>query len=345
MARRRPTISDVAARAGVSKSAVSFVLNGRGGVSDATQARIQAAVRELGWQPSVRGRALSNARAYAVGIVLNRPAYLLAADPFYAGFVAGVESVLAHHDHSLLLRVVDDGGDAAQRAHRALWSAGRVDGFLVLDLEHGDPRLATVVEQRVPAVAVGRVARDDVPWIAIDDRTGYADALRHLIDLGHRRIAHVSGPPRYVHAAARHDVWADELARAGLHRGPLARGDFSAAGGAKATRELLDGGPPFTAIAYANDVMALAGLQVLRRAGIAVPDDVSVVGFDDIHTAELSAPTLTTVTQDAQRWGAEAASALLVRIETGQGPTGLVGDSELVVRGSTGPAPRRDPRS
>lgn len=343
MTRHRPTINDVARRAGVSKSAVSFTLNGREGVSDATRSRIHAAVRELGWQPSVRARALSNARAYALGVVLNRPAYLIASDPFYAGFIAGVESVMSRHDHSLLLRVVDDGGDAAQSAHRTLWSAGRVDGFLVLDLERGDRRLATVVERRIPVLAVGVPDRDDVPWVAVDDRTGLSDALRHLIALGHRRIAHVSGPPRYMHATTRRDLWANELARAGLPEGPLASGDFSAAGGAKATQELLDGGCRFTAIVYANDLMALAGMQVMRQAGIGVPDDVSVVGFDDIHTAELSVPTLTTVRQDAQRWGAEAARAFLARLDGGRAPTGWVGHSELVVRGSTGPAPRRDP--
>lgn len=340
MASERPTISDVAARAGVSKSAVSFTLNGRGGVSARTRARIRTAARELGWEPSVRGRALSNDRAYAVGIVLNRPAYLLAADPFYAGFIAGVESVLARHDHSLVLRVVDEDVDGTHDAYQTLWAAGRVDGFLILDLERDDRRLGTMIEQRIPALAVGAPERADVPWIAIDDRTGYALAMRHLLGLGHRLIAHVSGPLHYVHALARRDVWARELARAGAPLGPVAQGGFSAAGGAKATRALLDGGRGFTAIAYANDLMALAGLQVLREAGIRVPDDVSVLGFDDIHTAELSAPTLTTVTQDAPRWGAEAATALLAQLTGRPAPNGWIGDSELIVRGSTGLAPQ-----
>lgn len=338
MGRDRPTIAHVAARAGVSKSAVSFALNGRTGVSEQTRARIEAAARELGWQPSVRARALSNARAYAIGIVLHRPAHLLAADPFYARFIAGVESVLARHDYSLVLRVVDGGADAAVGAHWRLWSAGRVDGFLILDLRRDDLRLTTVVERRIPAVAVGSPDRGDVAWVAIDDRAGYGRVLRHLTDLGHRSIAHVSGPAHYVHAMSRRQAWAAALADVGAPPGPMEAGDFSATGGARATERLLASNRRFTAIAYANDLMALAGLHGLRIAGIHVPGDVSVVGFDDIPTAELSAPTLTTVTQDAMDWGAKAAGALLALINGGRAPSGWIGHSELIVRGSTGPA-------
>lgn len=339
MAANRPTIRDVAVRAGVSKGAVSFALNGRTGVSDETRARILAAARELGWRPSARGRALSTDRAYAVGIVLDRPAYLLTADPFYAPFIAGSESVLGHNGYSLLLRVVDDGWDALRGAYLDLWFAGRIDGFLILDLRSADQRLDELVARGVPMIAVGAPDRDDVPWVAIDDRAGYDDALRHLTDLGHRRIAHVTGPLDYVHAAARRGVWIDALERVGAPPGPQISGDFTAAGGAKATSHLLALGNPCTAIAYANDLMALAGMQVLRAAGISVPGDVSVIGFDDIVTAGLSVPTLTTVSQNALEWGASAARSLLALLDDTPADLGWFGDSELILRGSTGPPP------
>ena len=337
---RRPTIADVAAHAGVSLGAVSFALNNRPGVGEETRRRILAAARELGWQPSHRARSLSTSRAFALGLVLARSPDLFAADPFFPSFIGGVETVLSQRGQSLVLQVVPD-AEAETAGYRRLAGESRVDGVFLSDLRIADPRVALLDELGLPAVTLNRPDVDSpFPAVCLDDRTGIADAVRHLIGLGHTRIAHVAGPAEFVHGTGRRQAWETTIVEAGLRPGPVVESDFTASGGAAATRELLGLAEPPTAIVYANDLMAIAGMAVAQELGFAVPGRLSVTGFDDMELAAYVHPPLTTVRTDPFGWGQACARVLLDLVEGAD-----VGDeeftpAEFVIRDSTGPAPR-----
>ncbi|MET3805499.1 DNA-binding LacI/PurR family transcriptional regulator [Nakamurella sp. UYEF19] len=334
----KPTISDVAARAGVSKTLVSFVLNDRPGVSADARSRILQAVDDLEFRPSRAARALSSSKTSALGLVLARQPEMLRADPFFPPFIAGVEKVIAPADMALMLRFVPDA--VAERAAYTELSHGRADGVIVTDIRSDDPRPELLARLGLPAVTLNRPAPDSpAPAVCLDDTQGVREAVDHLIALGHRRIAHVGGPTEYLHADHRRRQWAETMAAAGLPSGSYVEADFTAAGGARATAQLLDGADPPTAILYASDLMAMAGMAEAHRRGIRIPDDLSVVGFDDSELSAHLHPPLTTVRTDAFGWGQAAATALLSYL-AGQ----HVADVELsaavfVLRESTAPPP------
>ena len=336
---RKPTIADVARRANVSKGAVSFALNGRPGVSPETRARILETAANLGWTPSSSARALSTARASAVGLVMARSPELLGADPFFPPFIAGVESVLAEHGQALVLQVVHE-GEAELQSYRRLAASARVDGVFLIDLRVDDPRPDLLRELGLPTVLVGRCRQSgNAPLVTLDDRAGITAAVEHLIALGHRRIAHVAGPERFVHGTDRRQAWADALTAAGLPPAPCIVSDFSAAGGATATAELLSLDERPTAIVYANDLMATAGLTVLAQNGLSVPEDISITGFDDTELASHLAPPLTSIRADVLGWGRQSAQTLLAVTAGESAPDVDLPPASLVVRHSTAAAP------
>lgn len=337
--KRHVTLADVASTVGVSATAASYALNGRPGVSDATRQRVREAAERLGWQPHAGGRALAQARAFAVGLVHNRPAHLLSTDPFFASFLAGLEEALAPRGTSLLLRVIGEETDETQ-VYRRLAGSGMVDGFVLTDVRRRDPRPGWADELGIPAVALSPPRQDrSCSWVWVDDRGGVRAAVDHLLTLGHREIAHVSGPEIYVHARSRAVAWRHALRRSGLRTDRCEVGDFTAEGGAAATKRLIDASSPPTAIVYANDLMALAGISVLTDAGFRVPEDVSIVGFDDAPIAAYLRPPLTSVRADVHEWARTAGNELLDRIE-GAPPNAIkLAPAQLVLRGSTAAPP------
>lgn len=333
---RKITIGDVAARAGVSKSAVSFVFNGRPGVGEEAKRRILDAARELQWRPDARARALSRSRAQALGLVIRREPELLSTDPFFPQFVAGVESFLSTVGYALVLQVV--AGDEAERdAYSRFERESRVDGVFLTDLRIDDERPAVLAALGLPCVLLGTGGEGDSEPIGLDDGAGIRRAVRHLHALGHERIAHVSGADRYVHSRVRREAWADELRRLGLEPGPVAQADFTGASGARAMHELLDHPEPPTAIIFANDIMAIAGMSAAIDRGVRVPHDVSIVGFDDIPLAPYVFPPLTTVRQDVFQWGRECARTLVAIVEGHEPGHVELPPVEFIVRGSTAP--------
>ncbi|MGI8994323.1 MAG: LacI family DNA-binding transcriptional regulator [Nocardioidaceae bacterium] len=333
----RLTINDVARAAGVSKGAVSFALNSRPGVAPETRARILRVARDIGWTPSSRARALSVSRALAVGLVIARPPDTLGADPFFPSFIAGLESVLSERGYALLLQVVAD-DDRETPSYRRLVDEGRVDGVFLTDLFMDDPRPALLAELGLPAVVIGPALGDGIwPAVGVDDAPGIIGAVEHLVALGHSHIGHVAGPRGMVHGHSRQQAWSGALLRAGLAPGPSIEADFSAESGAAATRQLLDLAEPPTAIVYANDLMAMAGMSLAQSRGLDVPRDLSITGYDDTEIAAHLQPSLTTVSTDVIEWGRAAAKRLLELIDT-QPPTDIMlPPAQLVVRNSTGP--------
>jgi DNA-binding LacI/PurR family transcriptional regulator len=322
----------------VSKGAVSFALNDRPGVGPQTRDRILAAARDLGWQPSTRARALSRSRAFAVGLVMRRAPELLGADPFFPQFLAGVETALAERGSALVLQVVADDDEAEASSYRRLATQGRVDGVFLNDLQVTERRFGLLAGLGLPAVAVGRPAGPcPFPVVTVDDRQGVAGTVEHLLGLGHRRVAFVGGTEGYVHSRSRRTAWREALEAAGVAPGPQRVADFTGPGGAAATRALLELADPPTAIVYANDVMAIAGMGVAIGLGLEVPGDLSVTGFDDVPLAAHVAPPLTTVRQDAMAWGRAAATVLLAAGEGRAAPDMELPPATPVFRASTGP--------
>lgn len=343
MSTTRVTIADVARVAGVSQGAVSFALNNRPGVAAGTRDRILRAAQDLGYTPSHRARALAASRALALGLVIARPPETLGADPFFPLFIAGIESALSPLGQSLLLHVVPDRDHELDR-YRRLAADGRVDGVFLTDLRVRDPRPALLDQIGLPAVWIGPECRDDNrPCVAVDDRPGIAAVVAHLAGLGHQVIAHVAGPEQFIHGLSRREAWARALLDAGLRLGPCVTSDFSAQGGADATKTLLDLSEPPTAIVFANDLMAIAGMAVATSRGLDVPRDLSVTGFDDTEVSGHLQPPLTTVSTDAFGWGQAAARRLLDAVEGRPGDNVSLPPPQLVIRASTAP-PRPDER-
>lgn len=338
----RPTIADVARRAGVSKGLVSFALNDRPGVAPDTRLRILDVARDLGWTPSVRGRSLSSGRAYACGLVIGRSPDVIAADPFFPSFIAGLEDEFSVSGQVLVMAVATPGRHEEQ-TYRGLAADRRVDGVILTDLREGDPRIALVQSLGLSAVTLG-VPAEASPFssVSIDDGVGIRRAVEHLATLGHRRIAHVAGPSDMLHAVHRRDAFADAAQAAGVSA-TVVETDFSAADGARATHELLDAGDRPTAIVYSNDSMAVAGIGVAQRRGLHVPRDLSVTGFDDTDIGRHVHPSLTSVATDARQWGAVAARTLLAAISGDEPRHVALDDPRLSIRASTGAPP--EPRN
>jgi len=351
MSTQPTTITDVARAAGVSKAAVSFALNDRPGVAADTRARILAVARELGWTPSLRGRALSVSRALAVGLVIARAPETLGADPFFGYFISGIETVLSERGYALMLQVVGD-EESEHESYRQLAANGRVDGVFLTDMRVDDLRPQLLEGLRLPTVVIGPAPANG-PWSAvnINDQLGITAAVEHLIGLGHRDIAHVSGPTELVHSVSRRSAWEQALSDAGLPPGPCITSDFSAQGGASATSQLLDLGEPPTAIVYANDLMAIAGMSTAISRGVEVPGQLSATGFDDAPLSAYIQPALTTVRTDVVGWGRAAATQLLAVIDRESGSDIDLPAPEFVIRASTAPprhpgtgAPSKDRR-
>jgi DNA-binding LacI/PurR family transcriptional regulator len=331
------TITDVARVAGVSKAAVSFALNDKPGVAADTRKRILAVARDLGWTPSLRGRALSVSRALAVGLVIARTPETLGADPFFGSFISGIETVLSKRGYALMLQVVSD-EQSEHESYRQLAANGRVDGVFLTDMRVDDRRPRLLEELGLPTVVIGPLAGSG-PWSAvyIDDQPGIVAAVEHLVALGHRNIAHVCGPAELVHSATRRTAWANAVAGAGLTPGPCITADFSAQSGASATSALLDLDEPPTAIVYANDLMAIAGMSTAISRGVEVPGQLSVTGFDDAPLSAYIQPALTTLRTDVVGWGRAAARQLLAVIDREPSTDTELPAPELVIRSSTAP--------
>ncbi|RXZ50434.1 LacI family transcriptional regulator [Agromyces fucosus] len=335
---RRVTIKDIAERAGVSIGAVSFALNGRDGVSEATRERVRQVADELGWAPSTAARSLAVASTEMIGLVLARDPDTLGIETFYMRFIAGMESELAIRGYALLMQLVPT--PAAELEAIAKWRATRrVDGVLLVDLTPDDPRVDLLAaSDDLPTVVVGDASvADGLTSVSTDDDTAMREAVRYLASLGHRRIARVAGLDRFAHTAVREVAFLDEAERLGLSS-TIARTDYLPESGRVATRSLLDEADRPTAIIYDNDVMAVTGLSVAMERGLSVPSDLSIIAWDDSVLCEHTFPQLTALRRDVVGFGAHVVRRLLDLIDGAERGAYLDETPRLVVRGSTGPA-------
>ncbi|HEX3790300.1 MAG TPA: LacI family DNA-binding transcriptional regulator [Pseudonocardiaceae bacterium] len=335
---RRPTITDIARRAGLTKTAVSFALNGQPGVSEDTRRRVLDIAQEIGWQPHSAARALSDGRANAFGLVIDRPARMLGVEPFFMQLIAGIQGELADAHISLLFTVAQD-QDAEIELYRSWWAQRRVDGVFLVNLQVDDRRVDVLAELRLPTLVIGSAeGAGDLPAVWFDEDAAVRTVVEHLVALGHRRIARVTGIPGLWHTKLRTDAFLDAASGLGV-TGVCAEGDYTQDSGVRATRELLESAQPPTAIVYDNDIMAISGALTAQRMGRRLPADLSIVAWDDSPLCELVHPALTALHRDIGAHGAHAARRLM-DAERGVTVGGLEEAPYLLVRrGSTGPAP------
>ncbi|WNI18528.1 LacI family DNA-binding transcriptional regulator [Actinacidiphila sp. ITFR-21] len=338
----RPTLEEVAARAGVSRATASRVVNGSDGVRAPLAERVRQAVDELGYVPNQAARTLVTRRNDAIAVVVAEPETRFFTDPFFAQQVRGISRELTAHDNQLVLLLTEGAADYG-RVGRYL-AGGHVDGALIFSL-HSDDSLPEMARKAgVPTVIGGRPSWSDgdTLYVDCDNRGGAHQAVRHLLGLGRRRIGHIAGPLDQTASEDRLDGFRDALPDIGP--GLIVEGDFTPEGGARAMAELLDRHPDLDAVFAASDVMASGALRVLRNRGLRVPEDVAVVGFDDITSvAEWTDPPLTTVRQNIEEMGRMMARLLLRRVAPPSAANGsdgvpalssIVTPTQLVIRAS-----------
>ena len=332
MTRRPPTLDEVALRAGVSVGTVSRVINNRQHVSKKARQAVESAVAELGYVPNVAARSLASQRRGAVVLAISSDDPALFANLFFAEVITGVNAVIEETDLELLLVLAASERGRARLA-RILQSRG-ADGVMLLALRENDP-LAKVAEAGgVPVVHGGRPLERAPRWyVDADNRGGARQAVEYLISKGRRAIGTVTGPQDMHAGVSRYLGFREAVALAGLKDHRVAHADFSEAGGAEATARLLDEHPDLDAVFVASDAMAAGALRVLRERGRAVPEDVAVVGFNDILTARHTQPSLTTIHQPIVALGREM-TRMLVRVLGGEEPTPLILPTDLVIRES-----------
>ncbi|WP_329275665.1 LacI family DNA-binding transcriptional regulator [Streptomyces sp. NBC_00691] len=335
----RPTLEEVAARAGVGRGTVSRVINGSPRVSEQAKAAVERAVAELGYVPNRAARALAGSRTDAVALVIPETEARLFAEPYFLDIIRGVSSELADADKQLLLTLIRSEQER-QRFEQYL-AAQRVDGVLLVSVHAADPLPDQVRALGLPAVLNGRRTEDERVAFVDSDNTGAGrTAVAHLAARGRRAVATITGPLDMYVARCRLDGYREGLAEAGLDADEelVATGDFTEEGGRRAMRELLDRRPGLDAVFAASDVMAAGARGVLREAGRRVPEDVALVGVDDSAVARHMDPPLTSVRQPIEEMGRTMARLLLQEIaepsEPDEQPRQML-PTELVVRASS----------
>ncbi|MEV4759134.1 LacI family DNA-binding transcriptional regulator [Micromonospora sp. NPDC049559] len=335
LARERPTLEAVARRAGVSRATVSRVVNGSTTVAGPIQEAVRRAVQELGYVPNLAARSLVTQRTDSIALILPEAANrVFSDDQVFPGIIRGVSQELEAADKQLVLMLA---GSAASHDRVERYATGRhVDGVLLASLHGADPLPGTLARMGIPVVCSGRPlghAPAPVPYVDVDHVGGVARAVRHLLDSGRRRIATIAGPQDMVAGIERLAGYRSEL-RDSRRRSIVAVGDFTRESGRIAMRQLLDDDPDLDAVFVASDLMAHGALVTLREAGRRVPDDVAVIGFDDIEMARYTDPPLTTVRQPIVQIGREMARQLL-RLAAGEPvEPAVMLPTELIIRDS-----------
>ncbi|WP_425860169.1 LacI family DNA-binding transcriptional regulator [Arthrobacter sp. TWP1-1] len=334
-----PVMADVAAKAGVSHQTVSRVINNHPNVSAKTRTVVEAAIAELGYRRNTAARQLVTRRSETLGVVAHNmghfgPAHIL----------LGIQEAAHASGYAVNTVGLPDVSEKAIRDTVEYHLAHQVDGLVVIAPQEEIVRTIERLNPGVPLVAIGDIGAAGVQNVGVDQQRGGWLATKHLIDHGHRRIAHIMGPVDWLDAQARRRGWEAALASAGLEPGTLFVGDWSAESGYEAGKALIDSGE-CTAVFVANDQMSLGVMRAAYERKLTLPRDLSIVGFDDSPESGFYYPPLTTIRQDFAELGRRCVGMLLDGI-AGNDPLFSVRiQPHLMVRGSTGPRPAALTRS
>ena len=338
MGATRPTSADVAAAAGVSRTTVSLVLNDAPGaaISDGTRARVREVAERLGYQPHHSARGLAGGKSHTLGLVLRQTPEQVATDAFLPQTLRGLVAAAHQSRYRVLVEPIAPGHDR----YIDLARSGRTDGLVVSGPRvDDDDDLRLVTADGFPIVIQGSLPGSATPSIDIDNLASARLAVEHLVALGHRRIGCITNAPlAYTAARERAAGFRAVVSDAGLPEpvGLVVEGAFDAPSGRQAMEALLAGERP-TAVFVASDIVALGAIAAITDAGLRVPGDISVIGFDDVPLAAYFDPPLTTIRLPAFELGLATGRALLDRIAGREVPARTLLPTELVVRGSTGP--------
>lgn len=329
---RIATLNDVAARCGVSYQTVSRVVNGSPFVAEKTRGRVLKAIAELAYRPNLAARRLATRRSSVIGMVGTNITYYGPAQ-----VMVSIEETAKRRGYNLMFAGVERPTKAELSAAIDDLCEHQVDGLVLGVRVAGNIDFVRKLCRGVPFVTLDVGAAADVPTVIVDQQYGTRLATRHLLELGHRQIACIAGPPGWSASKERRTGWAETLKEAGLEPGPCVDGDWSPESGFAAVAQLLESAPgQFTAIVAANDHMALGVLRALHAKGIQVPEHISVVGYDDIPESRFFEPPLTTIHHDFARQGERCVEVLLNMINRQTVEPALQRlRPELVIREST----------
>ncbi|WP_416559926.1 LacI family DNA-binding transcriptional regulator [Limnohabitans sp. yimb22184] len=326
----RATLTMVAQKAGVSPSTVSRILNGTAQVSEEKQALVKAVIEELGFRPDPAARSLAGGRTMSIGVLTQ-----FIDSPYYGEALRGIEDEL-HKANYVPLFVSGHWNEAEEKNRLFMLQERKVDGIIVLTGKLADDTLIEMAAH-IPVVVTGRrLSGPGLFSIDFDNSEGASLAVRHLHALGHRRVAFISGPLDHPDAAERLQGYKEEVRLKGMDIDEelVVVSDYQEAGGFRAMNTLLSARVQFTAVIAANDQMAYGARLALHRSGLRVPEDVSLIGFDDLPHSAFTLPPLTSVRQSVYEIGASAAKAMFDLLNKKNPPSRLV-EAELVVREST----------
>jgi DNA-binding LacI/PurR family transcriptional regulator len=340
MAKKQATSQDVADLAGVSRTTVSFVLNNVPGmkISEETRQRVLEAAQQLNYYPASAARTLASGKTHRIGLVLCEQRDHLMADAFLPPFLRGLSDLAQQESYRVVFQSGED--KAGETAYVGLLREQQVDGLIVSAPRSDDSQLSRLYEEGYPLVLHGRLPDCDLPFVDIDNVGGAHKAVSHLIGLGHRRIGLITNAPlSYTSSQDRLTGYRQALQEAALPLDDeLVRyGEFSPQSGRKAMESLLALPSPPSAVLVASDVVALGAMAAVRKQGIRIPQDIALVGFDDIFLAAYVSPPLTTVRLPAYGLG-WAAGDMLIRLinEDDLVEKQMLLESELVIRQSCG---------
>ena len=331
------TLEKVAELAGVSRSTVSRVVNDQTGVREDVRRRVWQVIEETGYRPNIAARALASNRSGIISLVVPHAFSRLFADPYFPRLTQGITLACNDRDLSLTLFLFHNEEEEAKLTRR-IANASLFDGVIMASSSFDDPLIPHLIKNEVPLVIIGRQDRyPEASFVDVDNVNGGYVATSHLLRLGYLRIAHITGPPTMVAGEDRLAGYRMALGDRGqeYQQDLVAEGDFTEAGGYVAMKRLLSARPE--AVFAASDKLALGAWRAIREAGLQVPHDIALVGFDDLQPPGTGRSQLTTIRQPVVRMGREAVNVLLDVIENGPTPQRrVIFDTELVIRESCG---------
>ena len=324
-----PTLETVAAAAGVSRATVSRVVNGGTRVSAQVRATVEAAIADLGYSPNLAARSLVTRRTGSVALVVSEPESRVFRDPMLASVTRAIGQALAETDLQLVLMMVP--ADSGRRRLTRYLLGGHVDGVMLMSVHGDDALVKELSDSPLPVVLMGRpMSPLPVPHVDSDSVDGARQATNHLRALGRKKIATIAGPADMCAGVDRLLGYQEALDGPGI----VAHGDFSMASGEAAMTDLLQRAPDVDGVFAASDLMAAGALRALKTTGRRVPDDVALVGYDDLDVAELTEPPLTTIHQPLSDMARAMVALMLAQIAGERAPESVVLPNALVVRAS-----------
>ena len=330
------TLEEIAKLAKVSRSTVSRVINDDPHVNPKTRKRVMAIIQRLNYHPNVAARGLAAGRTRILGLVIPMGVSALFADPYFPILIQGVSAACNAHDHSVMLWIAE--AEYERRMIRQILHNGLVDGVIVASNRLNDPLVGALSSSHIPFVIIGRLPeRMHLNHVDVDNRRSAKELVEYLLAHGRRRIGTIAGPKNMIAGRDRLQGYLDALRSQGIDVDPnlMVEGDFSEASGQAAMQSLIPFKPD--AVFVASDSMAVGALREIREAGLRVPQDVALAGFDDMPFAARMEPPLTTVRQPVYRTGYVAAEALIDLVEKPGSPVRkIILPTELVIRASTG---------